>query len=191
MMPKIMKRFLIGLGVMLAGAATYKLTASQAVPTADMVIESANVSDQDKTTAPQPAPELELKDMTGKVVRLSDYRGQVVVLNFWATWCPPCRKEIPDFIELQNNFGPQGLQFIGVAMDEEGAPKIQQYLDKQPINYPIWVGEAGPVQEKFGALNAIPVTYIIDRKGNIRAKYVGIRKKAVVEEMIRPLLSEK
>jgi peroxiredoxin len=190
MMPKIMKRFLIGLGVMLAGAATYKLTASQAVPNSNVVIESVKSTEEDKVT-PVAAPELRLKDMTGKEVSLSDYKGRVVVLNFWATWCPPCRKEIPDFIELQTNYGEQGLQFIGVAMDEEGAPKIQAYLDKQPINYPIWVGEAGPVQEKFGALNAIPVTYLIDRQGMIRAKYVGIRKKAVVEEMIRPLLAEK
>ena len=137
----------------------------------------------------KPAPSLELKDINGKTVRLSDYKGKVVVLNFWATWCPPCRKEIPDFIELQKQYGAQGVQFIGVALDEEGLAKVKPYTEKNPFNYPILIGDAKGVA-RYGEMNAIPVTYVIDRKGVIRQNYVGMRQKSALEGMITPLISE-
>src|SRR5581483_7631904 len=87
--------------------------------------------------APKAAPDFALKDVTGKVYHLSDYRGKVVMLNFWATWCPPCNKEIPEFGELQKEYGAQGLQFLGIALDEEGMAKIQPWLAKHAVTYPI------------------------------------------------------
>ncbi len=137
----------------------------------------------------KPAPPLELKDINGKTVKLSDYKGKVVVLNFWATWCPPCRKEIPGFIELQNQYGTKGLQFLGVALDEEGLSKVKPYVDKNPISYPILIGDPKGVA-RYGEMGAIPVTFIIDKKGVIRQNYVGMRMKSVIESAVTPLMAE-
>ncbi|MDP4219700.1 MAG: TlpA disulfide reductase family protein [Bacteroidota bacterium] len=138
----------------------------------------------------KPAPEFTLKDVNGKTVSLSDYRGKIVVLNFWATWCGPCRKEIPDFIELQNTYGKDGLQFIGIALDQEGVEKVKPFNDKYKISYPILIGN-NDIADKYGGMNAIPVTFLIDRKGLIRAHYIGMRQKADLESMALALMREK
>ena len=138
----------------------------------------------------KPAPDFALTDVNGKIVRLSDYKGKVVALNFWATWCPPCRKEIPDFIALQQEYGSQGIQFLGIALDDEGMQKIKPFLEHTPISYPTLLPDKSIVQN-YGDMNVIPVTYLIDRKGILRTHFVGLRKQDIVEEMIRPLLAER
>jgi thiol-disulfide isomerase/thioredoxin len=137
-----------------------------------------------------PAPDFTLSDINGATVKLSEMKGKVVVLNFWATWCGPCRKEIPDFIDMQNEYGKDGLQFIGVALDDGGAAVVKPYADKTKMNYPVLIGSEDVVK-KYGGMNAIPVTVLIDRKGNMRARYVGMRTRAVLESMVLPLLKEK
>jgi thiol-disulfide isomerase/thioredoxin len=136
------------------------------------------------------APEFTLPDINGTLVKLSDFKGKVVALNFWATWCGPCRKEIPDFIELQETYGKDGLQFIGIALDEQGLSVVKPFADKYKINYPILLGDE-VVQSKYGGMNAIPVTILIDRNGVMRGRYVGMRTKAVMESLVLPLLKEK
>jgi cytochrome c biogenesis protein CcmG/thiol:disulfide interchange protein DsbE len=139
---------------------------------------------------PHPAPDFVLKDLSGKEVKLSDYLGKVVVLNFWATWCPPCRKEIPDFIELQKQYGTEGLQFIGIALDDEGAAKVKPWLTKNPITYPILLPD-GKVVATYGDMTSIPVTFVIDRKGVVQSTYTGQRPRAYLEGLLKPLLAEK
>ncbi len=173
--------------------ATYKLSTSEAVPHREAVImaparvESTSLAMQADAT---PAPDFALSDLNGQQIKLSDYKGKVVVLNFWATWCPPCRKEIPDFNELQAQYGDKGLQFIGVALDEEGLSKVKKWTSTNPVNYPVVIADAA-VKKAYGEMNAIPVTLLIDRQGIIRTKYIGMRQKAIVESMIAPLLAER
>ena len=138
----------------------------------------------------QPAPDFVLKDVYGKDVKLSDYKGKIVVLNFWATWCGPCRKEMPDFVELQAQYAKDGLQFIGIALDQEGAAKVKPFVEKNKIIYPILIGN-NDIADKFGGMNAIPVTFLIDRKGMIRGHYIGMRQKSDLETMVLALLREK
>lgn len=136
------------------------------------------------------APDFTLPDINGVNVKLSDLKGKVIALNFWATWCGPCRREIPDFIELQNMYAKDGLQFVGIALDEGGVGVVKPYADKMKMNYPVLIG-GEDVTAKYGGMPAIPVTILIDRKGNMRGKFVGMRTKAVMESLILPLLKEK
>ena len=185
----------VGVFVVVLGVAAYQLFAhgtAMKAPGAEvsmMPAPEATPEPEPQLGSDTPAPGLELKDVTGKTVRLSDFAGKVVVLNFWATWCPPCRKEIPGFMELQKEYGPKGVQFVGVALDEEGLAKVKPYVEKNPFNYPVLIGDAKGVA-RYGEMNAIPVTYIIDRKGLIRFSRVGMVDKSVLLEKINPLLAE-
>ncbi|MEP7234314.1 MAG: TlpA disulfide reductase family protein [Ignavibacteriota bacterium] len=147
-------------------------------------IKHAAFSDQ------KPAPDFVLNDLDGKQVRLSDFKGKTVVLNFWATWCGPCVKEMPGFMELQSQYGGEGLQFIGIALDQEGAVRVKPFVEKRKINYPILIGTS-EIADKFGGMNAIPVTFLIDKKGMIREQYIGMREKADLEPMVLALMREK
>lgn len=163
-----------------ASGAVYLLANTTSKETAEMV------QNQDNSAA----PDFTLPDIDGVNVTLSDLKGKVVALNFWATWCGPCRKEIPDFIELQNMYGKDGLQFVGIALDEGGVGVIKPFAEKLKMNYPVLVGNEA-VTAAYGGMNAIPVTILIDKKGNLRGKFVGMRTKAVMESLILPLLKEK
>jgi peroxiredoxin len=135
----------------------------------------------------QPAPVWELKDMAGRTVKLSDFKGKVILLDFWATWCPPCREEIPGLIELQKKFGDRGLVVIGVSLDDGGVDVVKPFINKLGINYPVLMGTE-EVARKYGDIQAIPTTFIIDRAGNIAAGHEGLTDKATFESEIKPLL---
>ena len=136
------------------------------------------------------APGFTLHDVNGKKIELSDFKGKVVALNFWATWCPPCRKEIPDFVALQTQYGTDGLQILGIALDEGGAGVVKPFTEKYKMNYPVLLADEDIVK-RYGEMNAIPVTILIDRKGMIRGRFVGMRTKDMLESVILPLLKEK
>lgn len=134
------------------------------------------------------APAFTLQDIGGKQVSLSDFKGKVVILDFWATWCPPCRKEIPHFVELQDRYGAKGLVVIGVALDDERtAGEVRAFSRRMGINYPILYGNR-EVMEAYGPIEAIPTTFVIDRDGRIRARFVGYQPGKVFEDAVRPLL---
>ena len=140
-------------------------------------------------TADNPAPSFTLRDLNGKTVSLSDFKGKVVVLDFWATWCPPCVKEIPHFIELYEQYKDKGFVMVGISVDREGVSVVKSFAGKHRINYPILMTD-GQVDKAYGGITAIPTTFVIDRAGNIRQKYVGYRDKAVFEADIKALLAE-
>ena len=134
-----------------------------------------------------PAQDFSLQDLNNRTVTFSDYRGKAVILNFFATWCPPCRSEIPYFIELLDEYAGKGLAVIGISLDQGGPDKLRDFVKDMGIDYPILMND-GVVDKQFGPINSIPVTFIIDKDGNIINQIVGSRPKAVFEAEIRPLL---
>lgn len=134
-----------------------------------------------------PAPAWKLKDLEGKLVSSEDFKGKVVVLDFWATWCPPCRAEIPGYVDLYKKYGKDRLAIIGVSLDEAGPKVVQQFVTKFGVNYPIVMGDDA-VQSAFGGMEAIPTTFLIDQNGRIRDKKVGAEPTESYEKKIAALL---
>jgi peroxiredoxin len=135
-----------------------------------------------------PAPDFTLSGADGATIHLSDYRGRVVLLNFWATWCPPCRVEIPWFVEFERTLGPRGFAVIGVSMDSDGWKAVRPFGESRKIQYALGIGDEA-LGRKFGGVESLPTTLLIDPDGRIRAKYVGITDRAVYEQAIEELLS--
>jgi cytochrome c biogenesis protein CcmG/thiol:disulfide interchange protein DsbE len=133
------------------------------------------------------APDFTLKNAAGKRLSLSDYKGKVVVLNFWATWCGPCKVEIPWFIEFQKKYAGQGFTVLGVSMDEEGWNVVNPYASKMEINYPIVVGNE-EVNMHYGGIEALPTTFVIDRHGKVAYVHAGLISKGEYEKEITHLL---
>jgi peroxiredoxin len=136
------------------------------------------------------APEFALRDADGKVVHLSDFRGKVVLLNFWATWCGPCKFEIPWFIEFQSRYKPEGFTILGVSMDDNGWEAVRPYVASARINYPIVLGDE-KVNRAYGGIEALPTTLIIDRDGKIQYLHAGLTTKDEYREEILSLLRKK
>jgi thiol-disulfide isomerase/thioredoxin len=116
---------------------------------------------QEAPTTRTPAPAWELNDPSGKPVKFSDFRGTVLILDFWATWCTPCRVEIAHFVELQKQYGDKGLTVIGVSLDEQGPEVVKKFVKQFGVNYPIVIGNE-KVAEAYGGIYAIPTTFVID-----------------------------
>jgi thiol-disulfide isomerase/thioredoxin len=134
------------------------------------------------------APKFSLKSVKdNKSVNLADFKGKVLIINFWATWCPPCRSEIPDFIKLQKEYGSKGLQIIGLAVDAGGAKVVSDFGKEMGINYVSLLADA-QTQQAYGGIRGIPATFIVDRKGQIVKKYLGAKSKEQFEAEIKPLL---
>src|SRR5215813_6843255 len=129
-----------------------------------------------------------LKDLSNKDVSLASFKGKVILLDFWATWCGPCKIEIPWFIEFQNKYGKNGLQVVGVSVDDT-LDKLKPYVASMKMNYPILQGlDHDDVQDAFGPMFGIPVTAVISRDGRICAKHVGLSSKDAFEKEIKSLL---
>ena len=137
---------------------------------------------------PKPvAPNWQLRDINGKPINLADFKGKVVILDFWATWCPPCRQEIPGFVTLQRKYQDKGLVIIGVSLDQQGPGVVKPFVRELRMNYPVVMGDEKIVSD-YGGIEAIPTTFIIDRQGEVVTAHQGFRDSATFEAEIRPLL---
>jgi thiol-disulfide isomerase/thioredoxin len=135
-----------------------------------------------------PAPDFTLESLDGKNITLSDLRGKAVLLNFWATWCTPCKIEMPWFVELQKEYGPQGLQVIGIAMDDSGKDDIVKFAKDMGVNYPVLLGKEA-VGDAYGGVPALPETFFIGRDGKIVDKIIGLKGRADIVDSIKKALN--
>ena len=133
------------------------------------------------------SPDVVLKDLRGRTVRVSDYRGKVVLLNFWAMWCPPCRAEMPDLVRWQQEYQKKGLQVIGITYPPTDRAEVRQFVRSIKVNYPIALGERA-TKALFDQGETLPYTVVIDRAGNVRERIEGILLPEEFEQKIKPLL---
>lgn len=135
------------------------------------------------------APEFVLKDLRGNNLALRSLRSKVVLLNFWATWCAPCLVEMPVFDKWQRQYGPQGLQVVGVSMDDDSSP-VLRVLSKLKPNYPIAMGDAA-LGEHYGGVLGLPLTYLIDRNGIVRVRFQGETDANTIEKQLKLMLDQR
>jgi cytochrome c biogenesis protein CcmG/thiol:disulfide interchange protein DsbE len=175
------KSLLVIIAVVVVIAATYLADRATRRPRNGVISVSVRNSAGNPKAA-KPAPELTLKDIDGKDLSLSQYKGKVVLVNFWATWCEPCQVEIPWLIEMQKRYAAQGFTVLGVAMDEEGAKVVTPWVEKErfdvngtksQMNYPIVIGN-DEAADKFGGLLGYPTSVLVTRDGKIVKRITGI-----------------
>ena len=135
------------------------------------------------------APGFTLPQLNGQQIHLSDYRGKVVLLDFWATWCDPCREEVPHLVELQNKYRDRGLQIIGISMDDDAEP-VRDFYQRFNMNYSVVMGNA-TTGEAYGGVLGLPIAFLIDRDGRVYSKHIGATDISVIEREIITLLGVK
>jgi thiol-disulfide isomerase/thioredoxin len=135
----------------------------------------------------QPAPAWKLKDLAGHEVSSDQFKGKVVVLDFWATWCGPCVSEIPGYIELQKKYGPAGLVIVGISVDQNGPAPVKKFVAAKGMNYTVVMGDDA-VAEAFGGIEAIPTTFLIDRAGRIVHQKTGAMAHDEYEQLVQRAL---
>ena len=139
-------------------------------------------------TDPVPAPDLTMTTLDGEEINLAQQKGKVVLVNFWATWCAPCRKEIPDLIDLYDRHKSDGLMVVGIALDEDGAEVVEPFAEQEKINYPIVVDTAETIESKFDAMYGLPTTYVVNPEGKIVRRILGIFPVDKMEPKLKEML---
>lgn len=165
-----------------------RLVVALAVLVVSIISAPRTDATQEPSLIGKPAPAFALKDIAGKPLRLADYRGKVLLIDFWATWCVPCRVEIPHFIELQKKYASRGFSVIGISMDDDAKPVVP-FVKKYGMNYPVAVGDAA-LAERFGGVLGLPVAFIVGRDGVIRERYDGIVTPETFERAVVSLLGK-
>jgi peroxiredoxin len=163
-------------GLLLTGSCGFGPARSE-----DTVEAAANVEDR------KPAPDFTLKDGEGRKVSLSDFRGKVVLLNFWATWCGPCKIEMPWFVDFQRKYKDQGFSVVAVSLDEEGWDVVKPFAEDLKLNFPVLLGN-DELADRFGGIQALPTTLIIDKEGRVVSSHMGLVSMSDYEDDIKKLL---
>lgn len=143
-----------------------------------------------QTAAGQAAPDFTVKDLDGKTISLAALKGKVVLINFWATWCPPCREEIPDFVAFYNENKDKGLEIVGLSVDKMTAKELKPFVAHFKMSYPVALATSKIIRD-FEPGDAIPTTIVIDKKGVIRDKQVGAMDRATLDKLFQKLSAEK
>ena len=133
------------------------------------------------------SPQLVLRDIKGKTLRLSDYKGKVVLINFWATWCAPCRAEMPDLVKWQRQYKSRGLRVIGITHPPEELAEVRKFTESIKVNYPVVMG-GEETKARFDKGDVLPITVVIDRKGKVREVIRGVLFPDEFEQKIKPLI---
>jgi thiol-disulfide isomerase/thioredoxin len=179
-----------GIGGVLALALTLAIVwagTSIAAPDANWaaIVEKAAAAGVHFVEDPQPMPAVEVPDLTGTFVQSSDWAGKVVVVNFWATWCLPCERELPDFVRLQEKYRDH-VQFVGLAVDAEKTEDVQAFVQKYNVNYPI--AQVGPeLEAEFGGILGLPTSFVVNRQGRVVQTHIGWVSPGIYEQEIRLL----
>jgi thiol-disulfide isomerase/thioredoxin len=190
------KSLLVIIAVVAVIVATYLADRATRQPRKGVLSVAAGNSAGRSTLAGKPAPEMTLKDLDGKDLSLAQYKGKVVLVNFWATWCEPCQVEIPWLIEIQQKYAAKGFTVLGIAMDEEGASVVTPWVGKErfdvngtksQMNYPIVIG-SDAAADKFGGLLGYPTSVLISRDGKIVKRITGIISKEEISNSIESQL---
>ena len=150
-------------------------------------VRAASVKNE---TSRKNAPNFTLKDADGRTVKLSDYKGKVVLLNFWATWCGPCKIEIPWFIDFEQKYKDRGFAVLGVSMDDDGWTAVKPYIAEKRLNYRVLLGN-DTVGDQYGGVDSLPTTFLLDRNGKVAATHIGLVSKSDYQNEILLLLDDK
>jgi thiol-disulfide isomerase/thioredoxin len=167
--------------------------AATALLLATLLSSTATAQAEDRLPG-QPAPAWALSDLAGGKIDSGDFKGKVLVVDFWATWCGPCRSEIPGYVSLQKQYGPDGLVVVGVSLDQDtpaatAREAVQRFADQMKINYRLAIGD-DRIAEAFGGVEAIPTTFIIDREGRIAFHKVGAMPQAQFAAELKRVLAQ-
>jgi thiol-disulfide isomerase/thioredoxin len=163
------------------------ILAAAALLIAGIILRHPSTANQPRASQVRPAPDFSLTDLSGQKLALSGYRSKVVLLDFWATWCDPCKAEIPHFIEMQNRYGPKGLQVIGISMDDD-EQLARDFRQQFKMSYPVAMGSPA-LAEQYGGILGLPITFTIDRQGRIFSKHIGATDPSIFEAEIKKLLA--
>ncbi len=175
--------FILIIGLVVVAGISYGFLSTTEIETEKPVTQTQQKQDQEYPDA----PDFALQDLNGNIVKLSDYKGKVVIIDFWATWCGPCRRGIPEFVALQSEYGEDKLAILGVSVDQGDLSVVPKFAKNYEINYPVLYTNED-IQRKYGPIRSIPTAFIVDRTGKVRDLAIGLRPKSYFKNQIDSLL---
>jgi thiol-disulfide isomerase/thioredoxin len=155
-----------------------------------VTLAGCSYSTDKSTSSSEQVPQFSLSNLDGKNVTLNDFADKVLLVDFWATWCGPCREEIPHLNKLYSNYKSRGFEILGISMDTEGAGPVKQFVKDFEIKYPVVMGDDNVAQD-FGGIMGLPTTFIVDRKRNIVKKFIGLPPNEELEKTVRQLVRDR